>query len=349
MDRLYHTNNESAGPDEADDSLRLWAYLTVNYDHDDRFHEQVYTQSEHLPASAGTNSSNAPEHGSSWSPDGPPQGFQPYRFPATNERLSSSEASSFNMPSSGMEINDQAQPSLPPLSFHSSMGEGSTQLTGDYPPESINPWSEQAHQRSTIANPVHCFGMDDMVSTRTLSDPVHYHGINDMVSLTTLPDSCHQKTADTAVGPIGSAGIVVRPETMVTQLANSAHDGSDECKSPSRSPRPCIAGVSAHCPTMRCKPLTAYNYFYRNERDNIVNNMKQPGDPLPPPVSDFTPSKMEQLLHHHWYEFCSTVLEFLAMQHKLTGSLGSLFCRHVDPMKRKRRHVKTHGKINFPE
>lgn len=51
----------------------------------------------------------------------------------------------------------------------------------------------------------------------------------------------------------------------------------------------------------RCKPLTGYNYFYRVERDNIIGNMADRSDPLPPLVLDFSPSKMEQLLHQHWY------------------------------------------------
>jgi hypothetical protein len=50
-----------------------------------------------------------------------------------------------------------------------------------------------------------------------------------------------------------------------------------------------------------CKPLKVYNYFYRDERDNIVNGMQNHGDPLPPPVSDFSQSKYEHLLHQRWY------------------------------------------------
>jgi hypothetical protein len=51
----------------------------------------------------------------------------------------------------------------------------------------------------------------------------------------------------------------------------------------------------------RLKPLSAYNYFFRNERNNILAHMMQPGDPLPDTVSDFSSQKMEQLLHEHWY------------------------------------------------
>jgi hypothetical protein len=61
--------------------------------------------------------------------------------------------------------------------------------------------------------------------------------------------------------------------------------------------------ISALAPlkvTKMCIPLTAYNYFYRNERDNIVRNMKRPGDPLPDPDHDFSQSKQEELLYQRW-------------------------------------------------
>jgi hypothetical protein len=50
-----------------------------------------------------------------------------------------------------------------------------------------------------------------------------------------------------------------------------------------------------------CKPLKVYNYFYRDERDNIVNGLQNHGDELPPPVTDFSQSKYEHLLHQRWY------------------------------------------------
>jgi len=66
------------------------------------------------------------------------------------------------------------------------------------------------------------------------------------------------------------------------------------------------------------KPLTAFNYFYRDERNNIVGS----GDAanLPPPMKDFSESKKQQLLHEHWY---------------------------TDPHKKRRRHRKSHGLIEF--
>jgi len=66
------------------------------------------------------------------------------------------------------------------------------------------------------------------------------------------------------------------------------------------------------------KPLTAFNYFYRDERNNIVSG----GDTtkFPSPVSDFSESKLRQLLHERW---------------------------HWDPFKKRRRHRKSHGMIHF--
>lgn len=54
-----------------------------------------------------------------------------------------------------------------------------------------------------------------------------------------------------------------------------------------------------------CKPLSCYNYFYRDERDNIVNGIGNPGDPLPEPVHDFSDAKRSLLLKHHWYDLFS--------------------------------------------
>jgi hypothetical protein len=68
------------------------------------------------------------------------------------------------------------------------------------------------------------------------------------------------------------------------------------------------------------KPFTPYNYFYRDERENIVHNFSKEDDPLPPPLSDFTITKMHALLYEHWY---------------------------IDPVKRKRSHRKSHGKVSF--
>jgi hypothetical protein len=68
------------------------------------------------------------------------------------------------------------------------------------------------------------------------------------------------------------------------------------------------------------KPLTPYNYFYRDERDNIINHVVDDFDSLPLTVSDFSISKIQHLLYQHWY---------------------------IDPLKKKRVHRKTHGKISF--
>ena len=67
-------------------------------------------------------------------------------------------------------------------------------------------------------------------------------------------------------------------------------------------------------------PLTPYNYYYRDERENIVSQITGENDTLPPPVSDFTTTKIQSLLYQHWF---------------------------VDPVKKKRKHRKSHGKMNF--
>jgi hypothetical protein len=55
------------------------------------------------------------------------------------------------------------------------------------------------------------------------------------------------------------------------------------------------------CLPVMCPPLTAYNYYYRNERDTIVQGMTHADDPLPPPDWDFSEQKKLNLLHQHWY------------------------------------------------
>jgi hypothetical protein len=67
-------------------------------------------------------------------------------------------------------------------------------------------------------------------------------------------------------------------------------------------------------------PLTPYNYYYRDERDNIVAHISDESDPLPPAVSNFTLTNMQALLHQHWF---------------------------IDPLKKKRKHRISHGKMNF--
>jgi len=72
------------------------------------------------------------------------------------------------------------------------------------------------------------------------------------------------------------------------------------------------------------KPLTAYNYYYRDERDNIVlGNSSDSSHDLPPPVHDFSERKRQKLLEDRWVR---------------------------DPTKGKRKHRKTsHGKLEFTQ
>jgi hypothetical protein len=111
----------------------------------------------------------------------------------------------------------------------------------------------------------------------------------------------------------GSTG---KPAGLSASMINSEfppeHESLESCVNHGHFASCNDSKTPATCPTMspmsllprahdkRCKPLTGYNYFYRDERDNIVGNLQQRGDPLPDPLRDFSAEKMEQLLHHHW-------------------------------------------------
>jgi hypothetical protein len=62
-------------------------------------------------------------------------------------------------------------------------------------------------------------------------------------------------------------------------------------------------GVHESQHLLMCQPLTAYNYFYRNERDTIIQGMTCADDPIPGSVWDFSAEKKEQLLRQHWYDY----------------------------------------------
>jgi hypothetical protein len=48
-------------------------------------------------------------------------------------------------------------------------------------------------------------------------------------------------------------------------------------------------------------PLSPYNYYYRDVRDNIVAHISDESDLLPPAVSNFALTNMQALLHQHWF------------------------------------------------
>jgi hypothetical protein len=68
------------------------------------------------------------------------------------------------------------------------------------------------------------------------------------------------------------------------------------------------------------KPLTAYHYFYRVERDNIVQGMTSNDSYISDPVHDFSEKKLRELLERRWY---------------------------MDPIRKRRAHRKTLGKLGF--
>lgn len=78
-----------------------------------------------------------------------------------------------------------------------------------------------------------------------------------------------------------------RKEKRTKLIRTSVDNGDDESRRQSSTATP-----------KTLKPLTAYNYFFRDERDNIVDNVDS--TQLPLPVSDFSPQKQQRLLHQHW-------------------------------------------------
>ena len=116
---------------------------------------------------------------------------------------------------------------------------------------------------------------------------------------------------------VGSPGELA-PEASNVVLGANAHPQMTWCVNIQNQIVPPYQKLKNN--SLLLKPLTPYNYFYRDERDNIVLQISDETDPLPPPVSDFSTEKMRSLLQQHWY---------------------------VDPLKAKRIHRKTHGKMSF--
>jgi hypothetical protein len=116
-------------------------------------------------------------------------------------------------------------------------------------------------------------------STTTTNSLFEHHRNGGCTDDSMLESSGHQSTKSTLLQCSPTKSAHKRPQ-----------------KRPSKSSRPATATTAAVC-----LPLTAYNYFYRHERDTIVQGMTHPSDPLPPSVWDFTPAKKAELLHQHWY------------------------------------------------
>jgi hypothetical protein len=68
------------------------------------------------------------------------------------------------------------------------------------------------------------------------------------------------------------------------------------------------------------KPLNAYNYFFRDERDNMVRGKYGADGSLPQPIQDWSDEKKRKLLREHWY---------------------------MDPLRGRRKHRKKEGAIPF--
>jgi len=122
---------------------------------------------------------------------------------------------------------------------------------------------------------------------------------SDLDSEASLPLSLPLSYAPFGLGYPMDGSVITREDTPV------------EMQHPQRT-------TASQPPLPLLKPLSAFNYFYRDERNNIVGS----GDAsnLPPPVNDFSEAKLNMLLHEHWYK---------------------------DPLKKRRAHRKSHGLIDF--
>jgi hypothetical protein len=139
----------------------------------------------------------------------------------------------------------------------------------------------------------------------------------------------------------------LNPHDLAMTATVSATSASEVlCSSPS-------AAMAPQRPVL-CKPLTAYNYFYRVERDNIVNGMACATDPLPPVNLDISLEKQEKLLQQHWYVE-STMYSVFVRARTTCSQLTSCMVfvcgggRNEDPKREKRPHRKAHGVIDFLE
>jgi hypothetical protein len=114
-----------------------------------------------------------------------------------------------------------------------------------------------------------------------------------------------------SVGPRATGPATIDPNLLAQAIVCGPHTPS----ATSNKRR----GFSTNGSYSIIKPMTAYNYFFRDERCNIV---QWKGEGLPSPVSDWSDEKQRALLCEHWF---------------------------VDPVKGRRLHRKTEGKLGFNE
>jgi hypothetical protein len=128
------------------------------------------------------------------------------------------------------------------------------------------------------------------------------------VSARRMPTTNGDTTAEESHGNHGSMNFVRFSEMLLSHCVPHHHHhhhhhhvvqvGSVDS---TRVPMSTDAINNAPVLPIMCPPLTAYNYYYRNERDTIVQGMTHADDPLPPLDWNFTEQKKLELLHQHWY------------------------------------------------
>jgi hypothetical protein len=143
---------------------------------------------------------------------------------------------------------------------------------------------------------------------RSVGQPEQFHALSGVARGSIgLPETSMRQSLEDSLRDTGelcralSTGSRPEGKLQAVDIASVDEDSKPAAVSTSLQTRDQTALATSTRMRKMCKPLTAYNYFYRDERDNIVLGTKAAGDPLPSPVNDFSEEKKNALLRQHWY------------------------------------------------
>jgi hypothetical protein len=299
MERAYP--KEELG--EADGDLSSWEYLTKVYD----FNSSL---TDHVMASPMMNAASLEAVDLSTSPDMTPQTTAlPQIHVSTNVVLDVTNPTALFLP---MQTITMYHPSCSlPMSFTIGPMPLPTRLlaqTSNTPFYSCSADNGPPHDEFSAQRAKGADNSALVPSLHVTLDQSAPHSMQAEV-ISTLHDSNIALTAPSTMidrlyqlggpPPVGRGITGVRTSLRATFARNPSSTTSTSNQSECVALQPNLVAMPAHARNL-CKPMSAYNYFYRDERLNILNGMKAAGDPLPEPVSDFSQSKLKRLLHERW-------------------------------------------------